>query len=156
MCLVIFVINIALFSSSAGYYWLETVDHYATSINLVVFLFFQLIVMVYMLPISDLAKKVGQFGEEFPQMYLIPLKIVCPFFALFLAVMAVTNEYWNPKVGEELSEKIVSYSIMAAPLVSMIIISIWNPFGREGLVNKADRRSANLLGENAEYEDYDD
>ena len=35
--LVIFILNIGLFASSAGYYWVKTVDHYATSINLVVF-----------------------------------------------------------------------------------------------------------------------
>jgi len=53
----IFIVDIIFFASSAGYYWVETVDHYATGINLVIFLFLQLSSVVYLLPISHLLKK---------------------------------------------------------------------------------------------------
>lgn len=157
VCLVIFIIDIALFASSAGYYWLETVDHYATSVNLVVFLFFQLIVMVYMLPISELVKKVYKFGEEFPRLYLLPLKLVCPAFALFLAVMAVWNELKHPLMKEQLAERIISFTIFFTPIILTILIAIWNPFGKEAAANRERQRTQKLLNEsNAEFDEYDD
>lgn len=110
-------INLVFFASSAGYYWLETVDHYATGVNLVVFLFLQLIVMVYFLPLSELERKVNKFGEKFPKLYDIPLRFICPGFALFLAVMAVSNELKYPSTTENFFDKALSYTIMATPSV---------------------------------------
>ncbi|CAI2363782.1 unnamed protein product [Moneuplotes crassus] len=89
VALVMFIVDIGLFSSSAGYYWVEYVDQYATGINLVLFLFFQLATLVYILPLSKLAKRVSRFGEKFPKMYYFPLRIICPGFALVLAISAI-------------------------------------------------------------------
>ena len=93
LCAIALIINLVFFASSAGYYWLEAVDHYATGINLVVFLFVQLIVLVYLLPVSDLEMKVNAYGEHFPKLYDICLRYVCPAFALFLSLTAIINEF---------------------------------------------------------------
>lgn len=152
----IFLINITLFASSAGYYWVETVDHYATSINLVVFMFFQLIVTVYLLPLADLEKRVNHFGEQFPSIYHFPLKYICPGFSLFLAGMAVLNEIRNPKMSDVFSDKVMSYVIFATPMTLFIFFALWNPFKKEALLDKTEKRSQNLLNDSdGEYDDYD-
>lgn len=102
-----FVVDIALFSSSAGYYWVEYVDQYATGINLVLFLFFQLAVLVYALPLSNLVKRVSRFGEDFPQVYYLPLKIICPGFALALAISAIWHEIKEPIHSEIFVDTVV-------------------------------------------------
>ena len=145
--LTIFVIDIALFASSAGYYWVEYVDQYATGINLVVFLFFQLYALVYMLPISNLVEKVGKFGEKFPKMYLFPLKIICPVFSLLLAFLAVWSEIQDPIHSSIISDTLMCYVIFATPLTIFMIFFLWNPFKRYDLENKADFRSSNLISE---------
>jgi hypothetical protein len=125
----VFVINIVLYSSSAGYYWLETVDHYALSINLVVFLFIQLIVMVYMLPISQLVDKIQKFGEDFPKMYLFLLKYVCPVLALLLTCVSILGEINSPLPTKSIYGKLVGYLVLITPIIVLIVVAVWNPFG---------------------------
>jgi hypothetical protein len=109
-----------------------------------------------MLPIADLAKRVSKFGEEFPRMYLFPLRYICPGFSLFLAAMAVSNEIQNPKMSDHLADKIVSYSIFASPLAVTIIIALWNPFKKEVKKEKAEEKKHELLEDsNGEYENFD-
>lgn len=131
LCLFILVINLVFFASSAGYYWLETVDHYATGVNLVVFLFIQLIVWVYMLPISDLAEKVYKHGERFPTLYMISFKYISPAFALFLAFTAIGNEFVFEPISEGIPSRVISYVIMITPMALFIGVAIWNPFSNE-------------------------
>ena len=145
------------FSSSAGYYWLEVVDHYATGVNLVVFLFFQLVVLVYFLPIESLVEKVNHFGEKFPNMYLTPLKIVCPAFSLFLAAMAIAKEIKFPAISESIITKIVSYTIFLTPAMLFLVFAIWNPFGdyrkEEPRVRSTEQLLKDSEGEIGDVED---
>ena len=85
-------LNLAFFASSAGYVWLETVDHYASGFNLIIFFLVQMVVLVYMLPLSDLETKINDYGERFPKLYDFCLKYVCPAFALFLSLTGVISE----------------------------------------------------------------
>ena len=128
LCGVVLFFNLVLFASSAGYYWLETVDHYATGINLVAFLFVQLIVLVYMLPISDLEKKVNSYGEKFPKWYDICLRYVCPVFALFLTFTAIANEFKRDHHYNNIFEIILSWIIFLTPTAFFVIFFFWNPF----------------------------
>lgn len=69
--LAILILNLVFFSSTAGYYWVETMDHYAAGFNLMLFMFMQIIVWVYMLPISKLVEKVKAHGEIMPEFYVL-------------------------------------------------------------------------------------
>ena len=132
-------INLLLFASSTGYYWLEIVDHYATSVNLVVSLFFQLVVIIYLLPITELAQKVSYFGETFPKVYLFPLRYLCPVFSLVLAGVAILNEFRNPKMSEYFLDQLVSICIFITPTVVMLAVAFWNPFGVDEEKEKEER-----------------
>ncbi len=112
---IILALNLTFFASSAGYYWIQYMDHYATSVNLVIFLFVQFLVLVYMLPLSDLVERVQDFGESFPKIYVLFLKYICPPFALFLASMAVYGDITNKNKPQGFFEQIICYSIMFTP-----------------------------------------
>ena len=128
LCFIIFLIDITLFASSAGYYWVEIVDHNSTAVNLPIFLFFQIIFYAYLLPLENLAVKVEAHGEKFPRIYSIFLKVVCPIFSLFLIVMIVYNEIAKlGEVSKPLSEKLLGYAILATPYSLFFIIALWNP-----------------------------
>lgn len=106
-------------------------DHYATGINLVIYLFMQIIIFVYMLPLSALEEKVNRFGEKFPKMYDIPLKFICPLFTLFLAAIAIINELKYPPLSDSFFVKFISYLVMASPTIMLIIFAVWNPFAKK-------------------------
>ena len=130
LCSFIFILNILFFSSTAGYYWLEVVDHNATAVNLPIFLFFQIIFFAYLLPLDALVDKVKEAKEEFPKLYRIALKTVCPIFSLLLLAMIVYQEIDKlTDTSKPLSEKIVGYTIFATPCSLFFIIAIWNPLG---------------------------
>ncbi|CAI2364268.1 unnamed protein product [Moneuplotes crassus] len=152
-CLIILLINLAFFASSAGYYWLKYVDHYATSINLVVFSFVQIVLFVYFLPIEDLIEKIKKFGEATPKLYIFCLKYICPIFSLFLSAMAVYGDITRKNKPKETIDVIVCNIIFAIPLLSFLIVFVWNPFGRYDLENKAEYRSASLLDDGEEMKE---
>jgi len=91
----------------------------------------QLVVFVYFLPISDLADKIREFGEEFPKIYLVLLKVICPIFSLFLAATAIYNEICDRELPKALEDKIFSYAIFLTPLGLFLFFFIWNPFGKK-------------------------
>ena len=116
------IFNLIFFASGAGYYWIEMVDYYSAGINLVAYLFLQLIAFVYLLPLSDLEKKVNEYGEKFPKFYhynillnnifcMYCLKYVCPAFALFLTATAVYDEFNNKHNYENVFEFILNLNI---------------------------------------------
>ncbi|CAI2364254.1 unnamed protein product [Moneuplotes crassus] len=153
VCLIILIFNLVFFSSSAGYYWLEYVDHYSTSVNMVVFSFIQVILFVYFLPIKDLIEKIKKFGETTPKLYIFCLKYICPIFSLFLSAMAVYGDITRKNKPKETIDVIVCNIIFAIPLLSFLIVFVWNPFGRYDLENKAEYRSANLLDNGEEMKE---
>jgi len=121
ICCVILLINCVIFASSSGYFWLEMVDHYASGVNLIIFLFLQLIVFVYLLPLEDLKDRVNLYGEKFPDLYEIPLKIICPIFALLLAAITIMNEIKSPTTTGSAVGDFLGYSIMATPTIMLLI-----------------------------------
>ncbi|CAI2364123.1 unnamed protein product [Moneuplotes crassus] len=149
-CLIILILNLAFFASSAGYYWLKYVDRYSATINLVVFSFVQIVLFVYFLPLEDLLKRIKKFGETTPKLYVICLKYICPVFALFLSTMAVYGDITRKDKPKETIDVIVCNIIFAIPLLSFLIVFVWNPFGRYDLENKAEYRSASLLDDGEE------
>ena len=131
------IINLVFFASGAGYYWLEAVDHYATGINLVVFLFVQLIALVYLLPVSDLEKKVNAYGEHFPKLYHICLKFVCPAFALFLSLTAIINEFKREHNYNNIFELLICWLIFLTPITLFLIFFFYNPFSETSKENNS-------------------
>ena len=89
-CRVVLIFNLILFANSAGYYWLETVDHYAADINLIAFSFVQLIVLIYMLLISDFEEKVNSYGEKYLKLNDICLRYGYTVFKMFLTLTTIT------------------------------------------------------------------
>lgn len=92
----ILVINLALFATDAGYYWLEIFDHYTIGMNLTVFFLIQIVIFCYYLPIEDLEERVDEYGETFPALYTVILKYLCPVVAAVLVLFAIINEFIHP------------------------------------------------------------
>lgn len=132
------------------------VDHYASGINLIVFLFIQLIVFVYLLPLSDLEKRINQYGETFPNVYKYSLKILCPIFALFLTGVAIVNEYKYPRTTDSAIANYVGYLIMAAPTLLTVGFYIWNPFGKDSKKSAKGLLDSESLLRDAEKQKQDD
>ena len=99
---------------------------------------------VYLLPLSDMEDRVNKFGEKFPKMYEIPLKFVCPTFALFLAGVSIFNEFNHEPTSDSFSALVISYIIMALPTVLLITFSIWNPFGKTKSYKPVEENSSKV------------
>ena len=107
-----------------------------------------------MLPISELASKVKEFGEEFPNIYLFSLKVICPFFSLFLAATAVYNEIYKKDHSKSIADNLLSYAIFLTPTGLFTLFYFWNPYPRYEKELKAEERVENLIGDDeSEKED---
>ena len=120
--------NLVFFASSAGYCWLETFDHYASGINLIIFLFIQIIVFVYILPLSDMEEKINKYGEKFPKLYDFSLKYICPILALFLAGTTIVNEFMVEHKYNNIFEFILKWTIFFTPSVIFVLFFFYDPY----------------------------
>ncbi|CAI2364277.1 unnamed protein product [Moneuplotes crassus] len=152
-CLIILLLNLTFFASSAGYYWLKYVDHYSTSINLVIFSFIQIVLFVYLLPIEDLVERVKKFGETTPKLYIFCLKCICPAFSLFLSAMAVYGDITNKNKPKMLIDQLVCYTIFLIPAFSFLVIYLWNPFEKYDSESMAADKSASLFDNSNELKE---
>jgi SNF family Na+-dependent transporter len=109
----ILVINLGIFATDAGYYWLKLLDHYTVGINLTIFFLIQIIIFAYCLPIEDLEQRVEDYGETFPTIYKLMIKYICPVVAVILVSFAILNEFIHPL---EMS--------LAARLTAIVLVSL--------------------------------
>ena len=139
LCLFTLLINLVLFASSAGYWWLEIVDHYASGVNLIIFLFIQIIVFVYILPLSDMEKKINNYGEKFPKLYDFSLKYICPTAALLLSLTILVNEFLTNQSYQSIIEFILCWSIFLTPSILFVLFLFYDPYKhRENLSKVAE------------------
>lgn len=66
---IILGLNVGLFATDAGYYWLDIFDHYTVGINLTIFFLIQIIIFVYYLPLEDLETNLEDYGDSIPEIY---------------------------------------------------------------------------------------
>ena len=81
-----------------------------------------------MLPLTDLEKKVNNYGEKFPKFYDICLRYICPAFALLLSFTAVFNEVKRDHHYHNIFEFILCWGIFLTPTALFIVFFVWNPF----------------------------
>jgi SNF family Na+-dependent transporter len=94
--IIILIIDLIFFASDAGYYWLELFDHYTIGLNLLIFLYIQMLVIRHYLPLENLVLRVSKFGETFPPFYLTMIKYVNPVVIPILILFGILNEFLHP------------------------------------------------------------
>lgn len=66
---IVFVIDIGLFGSNAGYYWVDFIDHYVVGVNLVICILFQVLILGHYLPLENMSDRVEAHNETMPSYY---------------------------------------------------------------------------------------
>ncbi|CAI2364013.1 unnamed protein product [Moneuplotes crassus] len=115
---------IIFFASGAGYYWLELMDLYAVSLTPIIFVLFELIVFIYLLPFEELEIKVLQNNETFPAMYKFCLKYVSPVIAFILICFGIVNEVINTS-SENPWVILIGVCLLLFPLIVTLLVFLF-------------------------------
>ena len=123
----ILALNITVFASDAGFYWVILFDHYACTFNTMIFYTIQCIIIVYILPLNQLKSRIKSIGENFPEIYTVLLKFIAPAYGSIMSIYAIYNEIVNPFASGDPIALYIGYSLMLAPSLAALVIAIWNP-----------------------------
>ena len=143
----ILIIDIAIFASDVGIYWVSVLDHYACTINIMLFYTIQSLAFVYFMPLDKLKRSVVNFGESFPEIYTIPLKYISPIFGTIMTLICIYNEITNPNAQGSQLAHYVGYCILFMPSVVFVLVAIVNPLGNMHKRSKQSTHKEELIAE---------
>nr|XP_015107084.1 inactive sodium-dependent neutral amino acid transporter B(0)AT3 isoform X2 [Vicugna pacos] len=104
-CLVCFV-SATCFTLQSGSYWLEIFDHYAASLNLILFAFFEVVGVIYVYGMKRFCDDIAWMTGRRPGLYWqVTWKVVSPLllltiFVAYISLLASTPpsyKAWNPQ-----------------------------------------------------------
>lgn len=110
----ILVIDIGILATSAGYYWVDLLDHYVVGLNLIVVLLLQTLILGHVLSFENIEARLAIHGEDCPHMYKILYKYITPVVLLLLVIMGLIDEIKNP-IDLPFLGKVLAFTVFFIP-----------------------------------------